>query len=194
MFRRGFKAWCENVSAQYRRNFQLRPFDPLDPLALASHLGIRLWRPEEVPEVEQAHLDVLLHEDPDSWSAITICVGSRTVIIINSTHSHARQASDIMHELAHMILAHKPARMDVTEDGLMILNNFDALQENEANWLAGCLLLPRAALVAIFRSNVDRSIAAIRYGVSADMLQYRWNVTGMDQQLRRSRRTSARSA
>jgi Zn-dependent peptidase ImmA (M78 family) len=175
------------VSAQYRHELDLRPFDPLDPTALANHLRVQLWRPEEVPGVEEVHLDILLRDDPDSWSAITICAGNRSVVIVNSTHSRARQASDVMHELAHTILAHKPARMDVTEDGTMILSNFDALQENEAAWLSGCLLLPRPALVAIAQSRLDAATAAARYGVSPDMLQYRRNVTGVDQQFRKRR-------
>ncbi len=192
MFRRGFKTWCENVSAQYRRNLNLRPHDPLDPHALAEHVGVRLWRPDEVPGVEPHHLRILLHDDPDSWSAITICVGTRSVIIVNSSHSPARQASDVMHELAHVILAHEPARMDVTEDGIMVLSTFDSLQENEAAWLSGCLLLPRTALVAIARNQLDSVAAAARYGVSAEMLRYRRSVTAVDQQFRnRSRRSTA---
>jgi len=187
MFRRGFKAWCENVSAQYRRDLDLRPFDPMDPVALANHLRVQLWNPNEVPGVAEEHLRILLSEDPDSWSAITICVGNRSVIIVNSAHSRARQASDIMHELAHIILAHNPARMDVTEDGMMVLSNFDAAQENEAAWLSGCLLLPRPALVAILASRLDGTAAATRYGVSGEMLQYRRNVTGVANQFRKSR-------
>jgi hypothetical protein len=190
MFRRGFKSWCENVSAQYRRVLGLRPFDPLNPITLAKHLGVDLWHPENVPGVEEQYLRTLLQVDPDSWSAITICVGSRSLVIVNSTHSKARQASDIMHELAHIILAHKPVRMDVTEDGIMILSTFAALQENEAAWLAGSLLLPRLALIAIARNRTEASTAAANYGVSADMLQYRRNVTGVEQQLRNIRRKS----
>jgi Zn-dependent peptidase ImmA (M78 family) len=190
MFRRGFKAWCENVSAQYRRDLDLHPHDPLDPVALAAHLGVQLWHPDVVPGVEEKHLRVLLRDDPDSWSAITICVGTKSVVIVNSSHSRARQASDIMHELAHIILAHKPARMDVTEDGIMILSTFATLQEQEAAWLSGCLLLPRAALVAIVQSRLDGAAAAVRYGVSADMLQYRRSVTAVDRQFRNVRRKS----
>jgi hypothetical protein len=186
MFRRGFKTWCETVSAQYRRDLDLRPADPLDPISLAKHLRVQILQPRDVPDVGDEYLRILLRDDPDSWSAITICVGTRSVVIVNSTHSPARQASDIMHELSHIILAHKPARMDVTEDGTMILSNFDALQENEAAWLAGCLLLPRPALVAILRSRLDATIAAARYGVSTDMLRYRRNVTGADHQFRKS--------
>jgi hypothetical protein len=198
MFRRGFKNWCENVSAQYRRELELRLSDPLDPVALAGHLGVQLWRPEDVPGVEKQHLRILLCDDPDSWSAITICVGTRSAIIMNSSHSPARQSSNIMHELAHIILAHKPARMDVTEDGIMILSTAavaqdqpspgDILQENEASWLSGSLLLPRTALVAIVQSRLDWATAAVRYGVSTEMLQYRRNVTGIDRQFGAGRR------
>jgi|ERR1051326_5657411 Zn-dependent peptidase ImmA (M78 family) len=190
MFQRGFKTWCENVAVQYRRRLGLHVFDPLDPFALAKYLGVEIWTPHDVPGVDQECLDTLLVTDTDGWSAITIAVASKSVIILNSEHSRARQASDIAHELSHIILGHKPARMDVTEDGIMILSTYDARQEDEAAWLSGCLLLPRPALITIARSSLDARNASSRYGVSTDMLQYRRNVTGVDHQLKRSQARS----
>jgi Zn-dependent peptidase ImmA (M78 family) len=92
-----------------------------------------------------------------------------------------------MHELSHVLLGHEPARVDVTEDGLLMLNTFDRLQEEEANWLAGCLLLPRNALMAIRGRGLDLRTAARNFGVSLDMLRYRLNVTGVEYQLARAR-------
>jgi Zn-dependent peptidase ImmA (M78 family) len=70
------------------------------------------------------------------------------------------------------------------------LHSFDRVQEDEANWLAGCLLLPRDALVHIRRQGWTVLQAVRAFGVSADMVQYRINVTGVDVQL--SRRRGAR--
>jgi Zn-dependent peptidase ImmA (M78 family) len=61
----------------------------------------------------------------------------------------------------------------------------DRQQEDEANWLAGCLLLPRDALVLIRQRRLDLAQAAREYGTSMDMLNYRINVTGVDYQFKR---------
>jgi Zn-dependent peptidase ImmA (M78 family) len=92
-----------------------------------------------------------------------------------------------MHELAHVIIGHEPARVDVTEDGSLILDTYNRDQEDEANWLAGCLLLPRDALLLIKREALELREAAKQYGVSVAMLQYRFNVSGVEQQLKRTR-------
>ncbi len=188
MFPRGFKTWCENVAIRQRRELRLSPVDPLDPWGLARHLRVTVWRAEEVPGLDPRSLRVLTREDPDSWSAVTLRVGDRHVIILNSAHSGGRPASNLTHELAHVLLDHAPARVDVSEDGLLMLNTYGREQEEEANWLSGCLLLPREALMLIRRQGLDPQIAAKRYGVSLDMLQYRLNVTGIDTQLARARR------
>jgi Zn-dependent peptidase ImmA (M78 family) len=91
-----------------------------------------------------------------------------------------------MHELAHIIIGHNPGRIDVTEDGSLILNTYERQQEDEANWLAGSLLLPREALLWIKRQGLDLGTAARQYGVSVTMLQYRLNVTGVEHQSRRA--------
>jgi Zn-dependent peptidase ImmA (M78 family) len=52
-----------------------------------------------------------------------------------------------MHELAHLILKHVPARVDVSKTGLLLLSEYSDQQESEADWLAAAILLPRDALV-----------------------------------------------
>lgn len=176
MFERGFKSWCERVAISQRRELTLRPVDPLDARRLANHLGVVVWTADEVPGLEPKCLTVLIEEDPDSWSAVTLCTGSQDLIIVNPVHSEGRLASDIMHELAHIILGHEPARVEVSKDGFLILSTYDKSQEEEAKWLSGCLLLPREALLLIRRSGLSPEIAAAKYGVSVPMLNFRQNV------------------
>ena len=71
-------------------------------------------------------------------------------------------------------------------DGTWMIRSYDEQQEDEAAWLAGCLLLPRPALVVIARSKVND--AAARYEVSAQLLRYRMNATGVTRQMHASRR------
>jgi Zn-dependent peptidase ImmA (M78 family) len=179
MYERGFKSWCEKVALQQRVELRLRPIDPLDPVLLAKHLDVLIWPANEVPGVDPQALSVLTKEDGDSWSAVTLCTGTKDVIIVNPNHLTGRRASDIMHELAHLIIGHEPARVDVTDDGLLILNTFSQNQEDEAKWLSGCLLLPRPALLTIRRQRIDDSTAAKQYGVSVQMLTYRKRMLGL---------------
>lgn len=185
MFKRGFKSWCERVALEKRSTLGLRSLDRLDPYALAKHLDVIIHRPNEVPGVSAECLNRLLVDDPDGWSAVTIRQGAVTLIVLNTAHSPARQASDLMHELAHMLLGHTPARVDVTEDMQLLLRTHDRGQEDEANWLAGCLLLPRPILIKVQRRRQASNDAATEYGVSVDMITYRLQVTGVAIQARR---------
>ena len=186
-FKRGFKAWCEKAASEIRSDLELDPADPLDPRLLADHLSVALWTPRDVDGLEESYLKVLLEDDADSWSAVTVSINSTYVIIWNPTHSIARQASDLYHELAHILLGHKGARVDIGPDGHLLLNTFDRNQEDEANWLAGCLLLPRPALIRIRSDQISQAQVRHKYFASAQMLKFRMQMTGVDLQFRRSR-------
>ena len=57
-----------------------------------------------------------------------------------SQTSESRIQSDIMHELAHVLLGHK---MEEINPSLGFpLRKYDQSQEDEAEWLGGCLQLP----------------------------------------------------
>lgn len=187
MFRRGFKSWCEKVSFQQRRDLRLGSAEPLDPWRLAHHVGVVVLKPEEIPDLDPAVIRILLKDDPDSWSAVTISIGRRDLIVLNSSHTGGRPASDLMHELAHLFIGHAPARVDVSEDGLLMLNTYDKDQEAEATWLGGALLLPREALLFIRKKGISTEQVMKTYGVSIDMLNYRLRTTGVELQLRRAR-------
>jgi Zn-dependent peptidase ImmA (M78 family) len=90
-----------------------------------------------------------------------------------------------MHELAHISLRHVPSRVDLSVSGLMLLSDYPDQQEQEAEWLAGAMLLPRAALIH-HRSRgwgVDQICA--KFSVSATLCQWRIRMTGVDSQLKR---------
>jgi Zn-dependent peptidase ImmA (M78 family) len=176
VFERGFKSWCERVAITQRGDLNLRPSESLDARRLARHLGVIVWTAHQVPGLDSKYLRILVNKDADSWSAVTLCSGVNDLIIVNPAHSEARVASDIMHELSHIIIGHEAARVDVSEDGLMILSSYDRQQEEEAKWLSGCLLLPREALLLIRRRRTSLEGAAAEYGVSVAMLNYRLNV------------------
>lgn len=189
MFDRGFKSWCETVAVQQRKNLDLQPTDPLDPWDLAKSVGVLVWSADQIPGIGVATLNALTKDDPTSWSAATVCLDSRNLVILNPTHSPARTRSNLTHELSHVLVGHDPARIDVDPNGQLMLRTYNKKQEGEADWLAGCLLLPRSALIHIRRKRMDHGSAKKLYGVSEDMLNYRLRMTGVDRQLNRARQS-----
>ena len=151
-------------------------------------MGVLVVYIEQIPNLAPGTLEQLTRHDSDSWSAVTVCWNNQYLIVMNSSHAAGRQASPLMHELAHLIIGHKPARLDVTPDGLMILSSYDKNNEEEANWLAAALLLPREALLHIRRRGMTNEEAANTFGCSVQMFTFRINTTGVDVQLRRAKK------
>src|SRR5258708_23251216 len=187
---KGFKKTCESVSLQMRRKLDLRDTDALDPYLLAEYLGIKVIFPRNIPGLSDEKLKILLQTGVDSWSAATLICGGKNLIILNSAHSQARSSSDLMHEISHILLGHRPSEIAVTKDRLLMLNIFNQDQENEANWMAGCLLLPRTVLMLVKRKGWNAQTVKSIYKTSENMLTYRLNITGVNNQFDRFRRNS----
>ena len=185
--RRGFKTWCENAARGYRRELRLQPVDPLDPRLLADHLGITIWTPADIPGLNSRDVYHLTVAERESWSAATLRNGNESLIIINNGHALTRQNNSISHEIGHIVLRHEPAKMYLTDDGLMMMSEYNLVHEEEATWFAGALLLPRDALLDIAKRGLTDRAAAECYGVSVAVLQMRKNRTGVDIQLSRRR-------
>ena len=190
MFERGFKSWCENVATEMRRELNLDEAAPLPPEVLAQYLKVFLWSSEQIEELSPAALCVRKREH-DSWPALTVSWASKDAIIVNAAHSERRRSSDVMHELAHILIGHPPATVVLSVDGALALRTFSKRQEDEANWLSGCLLLPRPALLAVAQSRRPRESVCSEYRVSNELLTYRMNVTAVSTQMHRSQGTGA---
>jgi Zn-dependent peptidase ImmA (M78 family) len=98
-----------------------------------------------------------------------------------------------MHELSHLIIGHEPSRVLLSVDGTLALRSYNQDQEDEASWLAGCLLLPRTALMNAVRSNTRRADLCVSFAVSPTLLEYRFNITGVRVQARRGGARRVRS-
>ncbi len=180
--RRGFKSWCEKASAGYRRDLRLLRYSALDPRILATHLGIEIFYPQQIPGLDPGALHQLVDIDPDSWSAVTLVVGTATIIILNSAHPLTRQNSSLAHELAHIILRHSPTQAFFGPGGALMMKEYNSSQEAEADCLAGILLVPRDALLVML-NQMDEASLANHFGVSPDLLRMRKNLTGVERQL-----------
>ena len=105
------------------------------------------------------------------------------MVIVNDDHNQARQNSDIAHEIGHTLLAH-PLEVISSKMGC---REFDPDLEDEANHLAGYLLVPNQAAWSIVKSGMAMEIAQTTYGVSYRMLDWRLSMSGArrQEQLRR---------
>ncbi len=185
--RRGFKAQAERTAAAARNALGLRPNAPIDPWSYAAHLNVRVLDFSQLglPTRAVSQLTVV---DGDSWSAMTLQIGSTFAIVLNPAHAITRQRNDLMHELAHIELSHTPARVEVSETGLLLLSDYSDEQEQEADWLAASLLLPRDVLVQLRSAGRSAADIASCYGVSEALCAWRLRMTGVDIQIRRAYR------
>lgn len=188
LFRRGFKTWCETIATEKRRSLKVPLTAPLDPRLVASDMRVAVRYIEQIPNLDPNTIAQLTCTDPDVWSALTVCHNGRHLVVLNSAHPKTRQANTLMHELAHLIIGHKPARLDITQDGLMILSSYDKQHEDEANWLAAALLIPRDGLLHARRQGLTNTQTATHYGCSEALVAMRVQTTGIDIQLGRGRR------
>lgn len=136
--------------------------------------------------MSEENLVQLLDVDSSGWSAVTVCVEKKSVLIHNPQHSKARQASNAAHEIAHLILEHEPTRAVMSRDGSFVMRSFNEKQE-EADWLAWCLLLPRQAVIGALRARLSIAQIAANFGISEAVARFRVQKAGAEIQIKRSR-------
>lgn len=182
-FRRGFKSEAEALATELRAELGLCPLDRLDPWRLAAHLEIPIMKLSELSRDAAHGVYYFSSVEPESFSAITVFDGSRRMIVHNDAHAPSRQANDVTHELAHGVLLHHPTPA-LDRRGC---RNWNQDREDEADFLAGALLITQAAALRIAQKGIALEIAADAYGVSRRMVQYRLNVTGAYKRVQRAR-------
>jgi hypothetical protein len=180
---RGFKSRCEQTSKRYRRKLRVSPDGALPYQQLADDLGVTLWTPGDIPGLDSETVRQLSVTDAGSWSAVTIKVDTRHVVVVNTAQDERRVPNNIVHELAHIILGHAAARVDVSEDGHLWLTTYGRDQEKEADWLAASLLLPRDGLLSVFSRRRNVEATAAQFQVSVELVRWRLNATGILRQL-----------
>ncbi len=180
--RRGFKAESERIAASIRAELGLSKVDVLDPWALAVHREVLVLGADKL-DLAPDHSAQLMVNDPDSWSGMTLAERNIKLIVLNPSHSRARQCATLMHELAHIMLDHAPASAVASGSGLVLLSDYSDDQEDEADWLGAALLLPEAAL--LLHRGAGRSPAQIAqmFGVSLDLCNWRCRMTGVERRL-----------
>lgn len=185
--RRGFKAQSERRAASAREALGIHSNAPIDPWVYAAHLNVRVldFAKLGLSTREASQLTII---DGDSWSAMTLQCEGKFAVVLNPAHAITRQRNDLMHELAHVELSHVPARVEVSETGLLLLSDYSDEQEQEADWLAASLLLPRDGLILLRSARHSTPEIANHYGVSEALCAWRLRMTGVDVQMGRAYR------
>jgi hypothetical protein len=183
-YKKGFKKWADEKVIELRKQLGLYASSPLCAFKLCEFLKIPIIEPSNIQGLSEIHLNELLGNGSSHWSAATVPLNDEKYIIVhNPIHSQARQQSNLMHELAHVICGHKVSEK-VKNIGLSgFLRNLDIEQENEAEWLGACLQLPRPALIYSLKKEMTLEKIAEHYNCSLDMVKYRINITGVKRQL-----------
>lgn len=183
--KRGFKAYTERLSAAARSQLNLRSYERLDPWTFLRNKNVLVWEPCNVPGLETKYVEQLTVRDPESWSGAMVKGAKGVAIIVNSAHPKTRQANTLMHEWAHLELNHKPNRVDSFDTGILMLSDYPADLEEEADWLAGAMLAPRDGIAYFVRLGAGNAEIAMRLGISEDLVIWRRRMTGIDRQFRR---------
>jgi Zn-dependent peptidase ImmA (M78 family) len=157
---------------------------------LAKHLDIQVYAADEL--VDHAELAELERLQRGAFSATTFHLpDGRTVLVYNPFNEAGRTNSDIAHEIAHILLGHDVRELQ--QIGGHTFFTCDPEQEEEANWLAGCLLLPRALLLREASGGRDAATIAEKHGVSLSMARFRLNASGVLLQIQRARQISRKA-
>ncbi len=177
--RRGFKTDAERIAVATRQELGLTVHDRLDCYTLADHLGIPILSLGELYRDGAALVSIgALMEDEAKFSALTVCAGTRRLIIYNPAEHPGRHANSLAHELSHILLEHPPA--PALEGGC---RRWAGLYEEEADWLAGALLVPRDGAMVFAARGDTLQDGARHFGVSVTLYRWRVNVTGVQRQV-----------
>lgn len=184
-FRRGFKREAEEMALRVRAQLGLSWREALDPQVLAAHVRVPVVELRELRKhgLSEKALRHLMNKGSREFSAALFECGNQRLIVHNTVHSSERRASNIVHELSHILLKHLPPKQ-IIQGGC---RRWDASMEGEADWLAAELLVPRRAAVELARQEVSEVEAAKRYGVTIGMIRWRLNATGARIQAQRER-------
>lgn len=183
--KRGFKAAAERLSQQLRDQLGTPDDEPVPLELVARRLNVDVLAADEI--VDRSRLEELNQLQHDAFSAATFKLDSgKRAIVYNPLHELGRTNSNVAHELAHLLLEHTVRNVETV--GNFKFLTCDSEQEEEADWLGACLLLPRPILYAAAHKGLGPAEIAERYNTSESMARFRLNMSGVLMQVARQRR------
>ncbi len=175
--KRGFKANAERMAVQFRKDLEIHPCGPLCAFKLAEFLKVPVFQATQfLTEPEY----ITLLSNNCEWSALTMTnVEGVKIILHNPYSSDARQQSDLMHELAHIICNHQHEENYHDEPLPLGLRSYNSEHEEEAKCLGSTLQLAKPGLLWASKRNMTYEEIANYFTASIDMVNYRMNTTGI---------------
>jgi len=194
--RRGFKAAADRHAADLRKAVGSSEHETIDLTRLARYLKVAVLAADKVLGNLES-LQALHEEQEGAFSAATFVFPERTIVVYNpldlngcyitpaEAKNDGRTRSNVAHEFSHLVLGHEVREVQKIAGHSFFTCNSE--QETEANWLAGCMLLPRRLLLAAaYSGNTDDEIAQ-DHRVTKQMAAFRMNTSGAKMQAARTR-------
>lgn len=167
---RAVRERCEQIALEARSAMGQSAMDRLDPQALAGRLGIETLSLEAFRKAHPEAVEQLVEVNPNAFSGALVPFENRQVILFNPAHPPDRHRHTICHELAHVLLKHKPE----PPFDRNLKRRFNPLNEAEADYLAEALLVPLTAAAPVAgRFGNDICRAARHFGVSRQSMHAR---------------------
>lgn len=182
--KRGFKKWAEDEAIRRRNDAGLAADAPLPARLLGNMLKISTLTPEDLG-TDVRTIQILVRGDKSGWSAITIYPNGSPLVIYNPSHAIVRQETDLMHEFSHIICSHPPGKIVEKGDYAFAFREYNQGHEEEADWLAGALKVPREALLRLAGDGCSTEEIASHFQCSVPLARMRRNRTGVDLQIAR---------
>lgn len=178
--RRGFKTEAKRLALELRAEIGLDAHAPFDPYAFASEYGIPVVQLSELDGEARKHL---LSAQRSALSGALIPDGTGVVILENDAQPLTRRRTTMCHELAHVVLEHSfgVSLSDERKCGL------GGLQEDEADWLSGEMLIPYDGAFRLARAYATDERAAQSFDVSLAVARWRMNHSGARKVVERGR-------
>lgn len=193
-YRRRFKTDAEKLSIEIRQKLGLNPKVACPARRVADLYKVSVTSVQdliglignELSDVSRKFPDQLTINQQLGWllrpdtkfSAMVAIVGEFKMILYNSNHSLARQESDIMHELAHIICGHPGDCLQLNAD--IALRQYNESHEAEAIWLGATLQIPDEGIFSLVRAGLSNETIAEVYGASLKMVAFRRQSLGID--------------
>lgn len=180
--RRGFKAEAKRTADALRNEHGYGPHVRLDAVELAGQMGIDVAPLSSFPACDATRH--LTRVDPTSFSAATLRLEERTMILHHDGHTVERQMSNVAHEIGHVVLNHEDSP-PLSPEGC---RDIHADIENEATYFGSVLLVPDEAVLSLARQGRTIAESSAILGVSVQMMRWRYNDSGAAKRLQRARR------
>jgi len=152
---------------------------PID--VLARHLGVTVVSAETLVPIER--LEEIERLQAFAFSAATFEIKGRHIVVTNPLRTSGRLASDVAHELAHLLLEHELG--EVREIDGVLFRTCRPDEEEQATVFGGTMLLPRPLMMKAALAGKGPEEIAAECGVTLEMARFRFNTTGVARQAAR---------